>query len=93
MPFGPLGQAPDASGIRRRRARQRAAVPKAEDGIFDADRRRGSAPSPVALRGQLARLMPITRARARGSLSNRAANCSVIAPASCSTSVIVTARS
>src|SRR6056297_3544755 len=40
-----------------------------------------------------ARFMPITRARARGSLSKSAASCSVIAPASCSTSVIVTARS
>ena len=42
---------------------------------------------------QLARLMPMSRARARGSLSNSEASCSVIAPASCSTSVIVTARS
>ena len=33
------------------------------------------------------------RAAAIGSLSNSAASCSVIAPASCSTSVIVTARS
>jgi len=37
--------------------------------------------------------IPITRARLRGSLSKRLASCSVIAPASCSTSVIVTARS
>ena len=42
---------------------------------------------------RLTLLMPMTRARARGSLSNRAASCSVMAPASCSTSVMVTARS
>ncbi len=46
-----------------------------------------------AHQGQEARRIPITRALARGSLSNKAASCSVIAPASCSTSVIVTARS
>ena len=34
---------------------------------------------------------PIRRALARGSASNRPASCSVIAPASCSTSVMVTA--
>ena len=36
--------------------------------------------------------IPITRARALGSLSKSDASCSVIAPASCSASVIVTAR-
>ena len=45
-----------------------------------------------ALIHQLAFRMPLKRARARGSESNRLANCSVIAPASCSTSVMVTAR-
>ena len=34
------------------------------------------------LKHHIARLMPMTRARARGSLSNSAASCSVIAPAS-----------
>jgi hypothetical protein len=47
----------------------------------------------VAPRPQPAFLRPITRARALGSLSNRLASCSVMAPASCSASVIVTARS
>jgi DNA polymerase-3 subunit alpha len=40
----------------------------------------------------LARRIPAARARFFGSTSNRLASCSVIAPASCSTSVIVTAR-
>ena len=42
---------------------------------------------------QLAFLIPMTRARARGSLSKSAASCSVMAPANWSASVIVTARS
>ncbi len=43
------------------------------------------------LKHQIAFLIPRKRARARGSLSKREASCSVMAPASCSTSVIVTA--
>ena len=47
----------------------------------------------LSLHDYIARRFNIALRRERGSESNRDASCSVIAPANCSTSVIVTARS